>query len=232
MNIFITGTDTDVGKTIVTAGLASCFQNEGKKTAVFKPVQSGAEEENGQLVAPDLKFVEKINPKVTTLATYNLKHAVAPSLAAELENVKISTDNIIKDYNNLTNQHDVVLIEGAGGIMAPVYKNFLIIDLIKKFNIPMIIVARPNLGTINHTLLTINVAKQYNIKTLGIIISNYPSDTNDIAIKTAPKIIEELSGIKILGCVPAMDLSKNNLENIIREYINFKHLSSMALSNE
>ncbi len=222
MNIFITGTDTDVGKTVVTAGLASYFQNKGKKTAVFKPVQSGAELEQGQLIAPDLKFVEKINPNVTTLATYNLKHAVAPSLAAELENVEISIDKILKDYSTLAAQHDVVLVEGAGGIMAPVYRNFLIIDLIKKFNIPMIIIARPNLGTINHTLLTVNAARQYNIKVLGFIISNYPTHTQDLAIKTAPKIIENLAGIKVLGCVPEMDLAKDNLLKVITQYIDLE----------
>ncbi len=224
MNIFITGTDTDVGKTVVTAGLAAYFQNKGKKTAVFKPVQSGAETEQGKLVAPDLKFVEKINPNVSTLATYNLKHPVAPSLAAELENVKISTDKILKDYSTLASQHDVVLIEGAGGIMAPIYRDSLVIDLIKKINVPLLIVARPNLGTINHTLLTINAAKQYNIRVLGLIVSNYPQATDDIAIKTAPGIIEDLSGIKVLGCIPSIDFSNENLLNVIVECIDLEYL--------
>lgn len=202
MNIFITGTDTEVGKTIVTAGLAAVMQSLGYSMGVYKPVQSGAIEKNGKLIAPDLEFVNSIDPNILTKATYNFKPPVAPSLAAILDNAKVYKNRIKIDYENMRENCDFVITEGAGGLLVPIADGFMIRDLAKMLNLPVLIVARPDLGTINHTLLTIEAAKAGGLKVLGVIISNYPSETTDIAIKTAPDIIMELTGIKILGILP------------------------------
>jgi len=210
MNIFITGTDTGVGKTMVTAGIAAVMQGFGYKTSVYKPVQSGCIKEEEKLISPDLDFVSFIDSNITVKATYNLIHPVAPALAAMLENVRINKNDFIMDYKELCKKSDFVLVEGAGGLLVPVYQDFLIRDLIKLLDLSLVIVARPDLGTVNHTLLTIESAKKHGINVLGVIISNYPKDTDDISIKAASGMINELSGVKILGILPHIDLEETD----------------------
>jgi len=201
MNIFITGTDTDVGKTFITAGLAALMQSLGYKTGVYKPFQSGAEEKNGFLIAPDLVYVKKIDAFVETSCTYLMKPATAPSLAAEIENIHIDMNNIARDYKIINEKCELVITEGAGGLCAPIAPNMLNADIAKLLNLPVVIVARPNLGTINHVLLTINYAQQHGIDVRGVIINRYPKGTDDIAVRTAPRLIEEYSDVKVLGIV-------------------------------
>ena len=123
MNIFITGTDTGVGKTIVTAGLAAVMQSLGYEMGVYKPVQSGAVMKDGELVAPDLEFVKSVDSNIQTKVSYNFKEPVAPSLAALLENTTIHKNRLKIDYENLKESCDFVITEGAGGILAPVAEN-------------------------------------------------------------------------------------------------------------
>lgn len=210
MQVFVTGTDTDIGKTVVTAGLAAVMQSLGYKAGVYKPIQSGAEEKNGFLISPDLSYVKKLDFYVETLCTYLLKPPTAPYLAAEIDGVSINFNAINREYQTIKQNCEVVLVEGAGGLMVPVTKDSLMLDIAKMINIPLLVVARPDLGTINHTLLTINQAKQAGLDIAGVIINRYPAGTNDIAIKTAPRLIEEYSDTSILGIIP--DIS--DFENI------------------
>lgn len=202
MNIFVTGTDTDVGKTIITAGLAAVMQSLGYKAGVYKPFQSGAVEKNGFLVSPDLAYVKKLDFYVETLCTYLLKAPTAPYVAAELEGVSINPAIVAREFQTLRQACEVVLVEGAGGLMVPVNKETMMADVAKLLDIPLLIVARPNLGTINHTILTINQAKHMGLDIAGVIINRYPEGTNDAAIKTAPRLIEEYTDVDILGIVP------------------------------
>ena len=209
MQVFVTGTDTDVGKTFVTAGLAAVMQSLGYKSGVYKPFQSGAEVKNGFLVAPDLAYVKQLDFYVETLCSYLMKAPTAPYIAAELEGIEIELDTVKKEYETIKNNCEILLVEGAGGLMVPVTKEVLMIDVAKMFDIPLLIVARPDLGTINHTLLTINAAKQAGLDVAGVIINRYPQGTNDPAIKTAPKLIEEYSDATILGIIPDIKDFKN-----------------------
>lgn len=202
MQVFVTGTDTDIGKTVVTAGLAAVMQSLGYKAGVYKPFQSGAEEKNGFLISPDLSYVKKLDFYVETLCTYLLKAPTAPSIAAEIDNVNINLSTVQREFQTLKQSCEVVLVEGAGGLMVPVKKDKLMLDVAKMLDIPIIIVARPDLGTINHTLLTINQAKASGLDIAGVIINRYPQGTDDIAIKTAPRLIEEYSDVNILGIIP------------------------------
>lgn len=217
MNIFITGTDTDVGKTIVTAGIASAVKSKGISTGVFKPVQTGSYQVNNEFLSPDIEFVKSVDSDILTKVSYNFKEPVAPSLAASLEGVEINPCKIKEDYENFKKICDFVIVEGAGGLLTPIKEDFSMRDSVKYLNLPLIIVARPNLGTINHTLLTIEAAKSKNIKIIGIIISGYPSETKDLAIKNAPEMIERLSGEKIIGILPKIENLKEN-PTILKEY--------------
>lgn len=202
MQVFVTGTDTDIGKTVVTAGLAAVMQSLGYKAGVYKPFQSGAETKNGFLVSPDLAYVKKLDFYVETLCSYLLKVPTAPYIAAELEGVEIDLSTVQREYQSIKQNCEILLVEGAGGIMVPIAKDLLMLDAVKMLSIPLLIVARPDLGTINHTLLTINQAKEAGLDIAGVVINRYPQGTNDIAIKTAPRLIEEYSDASILGIIP------------------------------
>lgn len=208
MNIFVTATDTEVGKTFVTAGLAAIMQSLGYRAGVFKPIQSGAISKNSFLVAPDISFIKKIDPYINATCSYVLKAPVAPSLAAEMDNVKIDMDVIKKDYATLAAKSDTVIVEGAGGITTPCAPQMIMSDVIKALNLPIVIVAKPDLGTINHVILTVNHARNSGIDIAGVIINKYPEGTNDIAIKTAPRLIEEYSDAKVVGIIKDLNSSK------------------------
>lgn len=221
MHIFVTGTDTDVGKTVVTAGLAAVMQSLGYKAGVYKPFQSGAEEKNGFLVSPDLAYVKQLDFYVETLSTYLLKPPTAPYLAAEIDGVKMSLSSVTRDFQALKQNCETVLVEGAGGLLVPVTREETMADVAKLLNIPILIVARPDLGTINHTLLTINEAKTRGLDIAGVVINRYPQGTDDVAIKTAPRLIEEYSDVNILGIVPDIpDFENVKPGEIINVFVN------------
>lgn len=234
MNIFVTATDTDVGKTFVTTGIAAVMQSLGYSMSVYKPIQSGAINKNGILIPPDIAFVKQIDPFIKTHCTYLFEQAVSPALAAFLEGKKIDKNMILSDFNKLRNTSDIVITEGAGGILAPVYNDFLIADLISFLKLPVIIVARPDLGTVNHTLLTINEARARNIEVLGVIINKYPLNTNDVAVKTAPQVISDLGKVEILGVIPdintySMNFCADTLLDIMINNVNFEKTFKMAI---
>ena len=204
-NIFVTGTDTGVGKTFVTAGIAAVMQGLGYETGVYKPIQTGACLENGKLVSEDLNFIKSIDPNIKTLSKYLLKLPASPLLAADMENVDIYPKEIVKDYKAFAQRCDIVITEGAGGILVPIAHNYVMANLVKDMCLPLLIVARPDLGTINHTLMTIQAAKDYGLDILGVIINNYPENTEDLVIKTSPYTIEEFSGVKVLGIIPKLN---------------------------
>jgi len=203
MNLFVTGTDTNVGKTFITAGISATLTAEGAKTGVYKPVQTGATRGlDKELLADDIEFIKKIASEAKTKCSYILEAPAAPSVAADIEDLKIEKDTIKKDYEELKKSCDIVIVEGAGGLMTPFGKDFLAADIAKMLNLPIVIVARAELGTINHTLLTVEFAKKKGLKIAGIIINNYPEGTADVAIKTAPMIIQKYSQVDIVNIVP------------------------------
>ncbi len=222
MNIFITATDTDAGKTYVSKGIVQELLKRGKKTAYFKPFQSGIIE--NVLSDADTICTTKNTDLLTTKNSYITKTPCTPSISAKIDNIEIDINKVKKDYAKLKKNNDVVITEGSGGLFVPVNNELLISDIIKELNLPCIIIARPNLGTINHTLLTVHALKSLNIDILGIVISNYPKNSNDPCITTAPRLIEEFSkkldekfkygnyDTKILDIV---NHNENNFEKIV-----------------
>ncbi len=228
MQIFVTGTDTDIGKTVVTGGLAAVMQSLGYKAGVYKPFQSGAIVQNGFLASPDLAYVKKLDLYVETACTYLLKAPTAPFVAAVLENTEMNLGAVKRDYEVLKNKCEVTLVEGAGGLMVPATENTFMVDIAKMLDIPILIVARADLGTINHTLLTINEAKSRGLDIAGVIINRYPKGTNDVAIKTAPKLIQEYSDVDIVGVIPDISdfatITPGTLINILINNVNIEKI--------
>jgi dethiobiotin synthetase len=203
--IFITGTDTGVGKTFVASGLLRAFRAKGLSVCPMKPVETGCGTRAGKLFPGDtvrLVRASGAQERISTINPYRFRPSAAPSVAAELEETIINKRRILSIYNRLIRKYDITIVEGAGGIMVPVYREYLSLDLIKDLGPPVLIVARPGLGTINHTLLTIEIANSRGITILGVIINHATSQKSGVPERTNPEIIERLGRIPILGIVP------------------------------
>jgi len=201
--IFITGTDTGVGKTTVAAALARLLRDKGVKVGVMKPVTSGCSLSSAGPVSADAELLAwgagvAVTPEV---APYLLKEPLAPAAAAELEHVKIEFSRILAAFHRIAEQCDFVIVEGAGGLMVPLSGGLLVADLIRLLALPLLVVARPDLGTVNHTLLTTFAARQLDIDVRGVIINGYPEDPS-LAESTAPHLIDSLAGVPLLGRLP------------------------------
>jgi len=202
---FITGTDTGVGKTVVTGAIARWLVEQGKGVGVFKPIATGCRREREGLVSADAEFLAYCSRSEFTLAQINpvrYHEPLAPSVAAERSGRDIDWDEIHLSYRNLTQKNDIILVEGIGGVMVPITDDYLVLDLMADLQLPVIIVARPGLGTINHTLLTVNACRARNLSITGIVINRYQPETATLAEETNPDVIARLARIPMPLIVP------------------------------
>lgn len=203
--IFITGTDTGVGKTAVSAALCAFLSlRKGLDVGVMKPFESGLPEVRGLKLPCDAQFLKEAsgsNDDLKEISPYTFKAPLAPEPAARKENIIIEMDVVHATYEKLLESHDVLVVEGAGGVFVPIKKGFFFADLIKAWNIPVIIVSRLGLGTINHTLLTHAFLQSRGIKILGVILN----DTEGVkgpAAETNPGILGEYLNVPVFGTFP------------------------------
>ena len=198
--LFITGTDTGVGKTVATAAIGWTLAASGRRVAVLKAVQTGvAADEPG-----DAEFVLAALNSAQSPATacpYRLRAPTAPLVAARAEGVEIDLDCIRETFAALRASYDEVLVEGAGGLLVPLLDGLNMADLAATLGLPIVIVARPGLGTINHTLLTIEAARARGLAVLGIVLSGWPPSP-DLATRTNPALICALGQVPLLGVLP------------------------------
>lgn len=205
--LFVTGADTDIGKSVVGAVIARLALEAGLKTGIMKPVTSGCVMRDGVRVSEDAELlaygagIEKLPPEATP---YLFIAPVAPSVAAEKEGCRIDLERIAADYATLATAHDFMVVEGAGGLMVPLAGGLLVADLVLRLNLPVIVVARPGLGTVNHTLLTCFAARQMGLSVTGVIISGFPDEPGE-AEESAPHLIGSLSGAPLLGIFPRIE---------------------------
>ena len=199
--LFITGTDTEVGKTVVAAGLALAFRNHGLDVGVMKPAATGCRSHRGRLIAEDVEYLVSASgaeDERELICPYMLREPLAPEVAAKFDGVRIDIRKITRAFKELLRRHEILIVEGAGGVFVPIKRNYFMIDLITELSSPMIVVARPGLGTINHTLLTREVARERKIDVMGIIINNYV-ERPSLAERTNPDVIRRYAGTELLG---------------------------------
>ena len=201
--IFIVGTDTDVGKTIVTAGLIHVLRSNGYNATYFKAALSGALEIGNELIPGDTKLVcevSNLEEAYENITPYVYKAAVSPHLAAKLENNPMDLDIIREKYDYLKEKYDYIIAEGSGGIVCPLIDDerglYTLENLIKDLNMSVIIVARAGVGTINHTVLTVKYIEALGIKIKGIIINNYKED---LICDDNINMIEKMTKVPIIG---------------------------------
>jgi dethiobiotin synthetase len=211
MSFIITGTDTDVGKTVVAAGLVAAL---GMR--YWKPVQSGLDPHGDAERVMELAGVDRsrIVPEV-----YKFPVPASPHLSARLAGEVIDPSRLCLTSDKARG----VVIEGAGGVMVPLNEQLLFIDIFKDWNLPAILCARNSLGTINHTLLTIDKLKRYNISVAGVIYSGSPENTEN------QRIIEHFSGEKSLGILPLISpINAGTLFQAMHDHIDLALIKASA----
>ncbi len=191
MNFFITGTDTNVGKTYITKLLVESLRAEGKYAVGFKPISCGDRDDAIILAAASGNLpLDEVNP-------LHFSSAVAPHVAALLENKTINPAEIIASYKAISEKYDPVIVEGAGGWEVPITETYFVSDLAKDLNLPVILVAANRLGALNHIFLTIAAIEAKGLKCAGIIL-NQLEDEMDTPMITNKGIIESLTNVPLL----------------------------------
>ena len=224
-SFFITGTDTDVGKTYITAGLAVSFRKMGIDVGVMKPFAAGSAQKKG-FKSEDLEILSRAaqvnDPEKLTNPQF-FPIPASPYTAWMNLKIKPKIPAILSSFKKLSQLHDVLLVEGMGGIMTPILKNYYITHLIKDMSIPAIIVTRSNVGTVNHTIMTVKMCNEFKIPIKGIIINDF--DSGGYKIKELTRDLKNLLGVSILGSIPFIDdLSDSSMYKIFKKNIDFKLL--------
>lgn len=205
--VFITGTDTGVGKTVVAGGLAATLRRRGASVGVMKPFATGAVRRDGKLVSTDalfLKAAAKTDDPLDLINPICLEEPLAPAVAARRQGVAVDMGAVRRGFETLCERHEFVVVEGVGGIAVPVTESLLVAHLREWFPLPMWVVARPELGTVNHTLLTVRFAQAHGWDVAGIVLNGLEPESAGIAETTNPGVIEQWTGIPVLGVLPKL----------------------------
>ena len=195
--LFITGTDTGVGKTAVAAGIAAALRKRGIDVGVMKPVSAGS--------SADARLLRKAAGVTDSLQDINpvcLAHPLSPNVAAHLEGRPVDLDPILGAFARLSAAHPCLLVEGVGGLLVPIRDDFSVADLAGKLGLPLLVVARAALGTINHTLLTLEAAAARNLKVRGVVYNATHPGPPDDAARTSPDVVARLTRVPCLGTLP------------------------------
>ena len=221
-SFFIVGTDTNVGKTVISLLLMKFFFKQGFTPFYLKPLQTGCinaldKESDAKFIYEHIRELRLTNPQDSIL--YCFKEAKAPLFAARNELSTIPLSDLIYKINKSINDKSPVIIEGAGGLMVPIDSNSLIIDILSHIKVKTIVVGRAGLGTINHCLLSIEALKAKSIKPIGIILSDPEGITSEEMIKENTEAIESFSNVKVLGVIKKID----DFLNISDEYFKIFH---------
>ena len=214
--IFVTGTDTGIGKTVVTCGLAAFSAlRKGLDVGVMKPLEAGLTLRGKDLLPWDaimLKEASGSQDDLSLINPYCFQSPLAPETASELEHVRVDLELLDRIYSQLKTSHQILFIEGAGGILVPITRNFFYVDLMKRWDVRVLVVARLGLGTINHTLLTCAHLKHAGIPIAGVIL-NDSEGKKDLAAKTNPEMLARYLDVPLLGLFPHLESTPRGLPN-------------------
>jgi len=203
-SILITGTDTAIGKTTVACGIAAALRGVGHRVGVFKPAETGCMDTGESLRQPvdaaRLKFFSSCELDLPSICPYALREPLAPSVAAQREGVHIDFERLVHCHAAVASQHDVTLVEGAGGLLVPLTPTLTFADLAARLRIPLLVVVGSRLGAINHALLTMRYARFVGLHVLGYVI-NFLAPEADLAAETNVGVLADWLGPP-LGIVP------------------------------
>jgi dethiobiotin synthetase len=228
--LFITGTDTGVGKTAVTAALLTLLRQRGVDAVPMKPIQTGCRQRAGKLVAPDLEFClrmvgaanlsrasRELCGELDWMCPYRFVPACSPHLAARLARRPIRLTKIVSAFHQLAARHDFVLVEGAGGALVPLGGGRTMLDLMRALDLPVLVAARPGLGTLNHTLLTLAALRAARLKIAGVFFVHTQPGLLTPLERDNAVTIAQLGRVEILGRLPFI-AKKSDFSAAVRRF--------------
>ena len=219
-NVFITGINSNCGKTVISAGIAAVMQSLGYKAGVYKPIQSGAIDKGKYLLSPDLTFVKMLDPYITTHSTFMYTDKAIPYIACKNGNTNIDLQDIIKDYSILSSKTDMMLIESTGGLMTPLNRSIYTYHIPLTLKLPVIFVVTPSNDNVDGYFNAINTAKTAGLDIAGVIINKYPVYADSVEIKSFPTLIENYCDIKVLGLIRSFKGNSVQANVLISEILN------------
>lgn len=204
--LFVTGTDTEVGKTVVAAGIARALKRRGIDVGVMKPVASGGEPNEDAAMLAEASGsgdpMEEINPIC-------LPEPLAPTVAARRCGRSIDLRKVWDAFRSLSDRRKFMVVEGVGGLLVPLAEGITVADLAKGMDLPVLIVGRTGLGTINHTLLTVVAARGCFLRIAGIVLNQTVDTPWGVSEETNAGEIETHSGARVLGVLPYIEDTKD-----------------------
>ncbi len=190
---FITATDTGVGKTVVTAALAVALRKRGYAVGVMKPIETGVPSfADAESDAARLRAAARSSDALTEIRPYVFRRPLAPMDAARLEKITVTLPAIMRAFHTLQSRHEVLLVEGVGGVYVPITSSRNVADIIHRMKFPAIVVGRVSLGGINHALLTLEALRRRKIPVLALVLNR------TVAVDTATARAQELSTVRLL----------------------------------
>lgn len=219
---FITGTDTGIGKTVIAGALIRALRSLGYKTVGMKPIETGCQRavdsrqqtvdskqhtaRNSNILIPeDGTFLQEMSgtgESLDLITPIRFEKPLAPLPASEIEGRPIDREKMMRAFTHLAQKYDTLIVEGIGGIMVPISKTYFVVDLASDLGLPVIVVTSPRLGTLNHTLLTVQVAIARGISVAGIIVNYHKPPEGTVAEQTNPDVLEMTCPAPLLGIFP------------------------------
>ena len=220
-SLFVTGTDTDVGKTCVVAGIVKSLRDMDVDVAVMKPFASGYKE-NIDSVSNDVEILMKYSGSsdpVNLVNPYYFEIPSSPYDASKTLNIEIDITKVIDAFEKLASSHEIVIVEGIGGIMTPISKNYFVSDLISELSMRTIIVTSSKIGTVNHSILTIEHAKNKNLDLMGFVINQ--TVPGGYELSNLKQQLIDLTGMNVYATIPHLtpfdlDLYVKNFSNLVK----------------
>ncbi len=203
--LLVTGTDTGIGKTVVAAAIGDWFRRQGMRVGVSKPAATGCVRRREGLVSEDAEFLAHCADArfpLDLICPQCYAEPLAPAVAAERAGRPLDWEAIDRSLRAISSASDVIVVEGVGGLMTPMDARHTLADLAVWLGLPAVVVARPGLGTINHTLLTVDALRRLGVPVAGVIINRYPAENASIAEETNLRSIERWGKVPVLCVVP------------------------------
>ena len=238
--LLVTGTDTGVGKTFVAAGIARALNDGGLDIGVMKPAETDHREGPWPADARTLVEAARCQDPADIVVPYVFEPPVAPLVAARMAKRVIEVERIADAFERLSARHEVMLVEGAGGLAVPLAefgegdRLFDYADLARRLDLSLLIVARAHLGTLNHTALTIEYARQRGVPVTGVVVNGLDSTLEDPSAPDNPALIEEMGGVPVLGVIERLEgiVDIERMAKAVREAVDMDRLRNLLTSGD
>jgi dethiobiotin synthetase len=203
--LFFTGTDTGVGKTFIVSGVARTLRESQQRVCISKPVATGASWEGTRWVSEDTRMLAKAagvpEEALERITPWTFREPAVPPVAARLVGIRLTLEGLLGAVHRQAQQGAMLLVEGVGGLLCPLTETETVADLVRELALPLVVVARRTLGTLNHTLLTVEVAQRRGLHVAGVVISETEQPEGVAALTNVEELRRRLT-VPLLAVVP------------------------------